>query len=147
MITGNISDCEKYYPLNKSFEEVFEYLKADIYRMNFTVNISEPEISDVDKKGNKKVFEAHREYIDLHYIIDGCEDFGYANINTLKPITDYNEKDDYILLQGNENRITLYKGDFAIVFPEDAHIPAMKCDNGIKVKRAVVKIPVRKGEI
>lgn len=145
MITGNISDCEKYYPVNKLFEEAFEYLKTiekDINKINLTVNLSEPQVSDFDNEGNKKVFEAHRRFIDLHYIIDGCEDFGFENIRNLESITEYNEEDDYILLKGNENRIKLCKGDFAIVFPEDAHIPAMKCDNRRTVKRAVVKIPV-----
>ena len=91
---------------------------------------------------NKKIFEAHRKYIDLHYIIDGVEQFGYANIDTLTPAGEYNEADDYILLCGEVNRITLSNGDFVIAFPEDAHIPALKYKNSEKVKRAVVKIPV-----
>ena len=78
----------------------------------------------------------------MHYIIDGTEQFGYAKIDTLTPVTEYDEKDDYILLLGEASRITLNKGDFVIAFPEDAHIPALKYKNSEKVKRAVVKIPV-----
>ena len=145
MIIGNIKDCEKYYSVNSVFESAFEYLKTVEYgknTTNLTVNFSEPITSDEDSTGKKKVFEAHRKYIDLHYIIDGTEQFGYANIDTLTPAGEYNEADDYILLCGEVNCMTLSKGDFVIAFPEDAHIPALKYKNSEKVKRAVVKIPV-----
>ena len=145
MITGNIKDCEKYYSVNSGFESAFESLKTVEYgknTTNLTVNFSEPTTSDEDNAGKKKIFEAHRKYIDLHYIIDGTEQFGYAKIDTLTPVTEYDEKDDYILLLGEASRITLNKGDFVIAFPEDAHIPALKYKNSEKVKRAVVKIPV-----
>ena len=145
MIIGNIKDCEKYYNVNSVFESAFEYLKTVEYGKNttkLTVNFSELITSDEDSTGKKKVFEAHRKYIDLHYIIDGTEQFGYADIETLAPITEYDEADDYILLDGDVSRITLNKGNFVIAFPEDAHIPALKYKNSEKVKRAVVKIPV-----
>ena len=110
---------------------------------DMTVNFSEVMPSDEDGEGNKKLFEAHRKYIDLHYIFEGTEQFGYANVQTLKPVTEYSEADDYILLEGEVNRITLREGDFVIAFPEDAHIPALKYQNSEKVKRAVVKIPMQ----
>ncbi|MCR4719916.1 MAG: YhcH/YjgK/YiaL family protein [Firmicutes bacterium] len=145
MVLGNINDCQKYFIISSDIKNAFEYLKTVEYgknTTNLTVNFSEPITADEDSMGKKKLFEAHRKYIDLHYIIDGTEKFGYANINTLKPVTEYNEKDDYILLSGEASRITLNKGDFVIAFPEDAHIPALKYKNSEKVKRAVVKIPV-----
>lgn len=143
MITGNIKDCERYCGISSRINEAFKLLKEIEYGKNpsdMTVNFSKIVTSDENGAGDKKPFEAHKKYIDLHYIIEGTEQFGYANINTLKPITEYNEADDYILLQGEANRITLNAGDFVIAFPEDAHIPAMKYKNGERVKRAVVKI-------
>ena len=109
---------------------------------DLTVNFAESETSDEDEKGDKKLFEAHRKYIDIHYIFEGTEQFGYADTETLAPVTGYDEKDDYILLRGEESRITLNRGDFVIAFPEDAHIPALKYKNSEKVKRAVVKIHI-----
>ena len=145
MITGNIKDCEKYCGISGALGRALDFLKTVEYgakTSDFTVNFAEIFTFDEDAKGNKKLFEAHRKYIDIHYIIAGTEQFGYANIATLTPVTEYNAVDDYILLDGEVNRITLNKGDFIIVFPEDAHIPAMKYKDGQKVKRAVVKIPV-----
>ena len=145
MITGNINNCERYYGLNVGIKNGLELLKTVKFgenKSNLTVNFSETETSDEDGAGNKKLFEAHRKYIDLHYILEGTEQFGYAKIDTLTPVTEYNEADDCILLRGEASRITLNKGDFVIAFPEDAHIPALKYKNSEKVKRAVVKIPV-----
>lgn len=147
MITGNINDFEKYCSINKHFKEALCVLKAlsngeDIDSV-LTVNMLEVQTSDSDKNGNAKMFEAHKRFIDLHYIIFGNEQFGYANIRELDAETDYNDKEDYILLKGEASRITLHKGDFAIVFPEDAHIPAMVYKKKETVKRAVIKIPVQ----
>ena len=145
MIIGNISDCVKYFSVNNVFKDAFETLKNIKYGENdtqLTVNFSELNTSDFDADGTPKPFEAHRKYIDLHYIFEGSEDFGYANIMYLGPVTKYNEKNDYLLLKGEISRITLYAGDFAIVFPEDAHISAMSNKDTKTVKRAVVKIPV-----
>ncbi|MCR4720047.1 MAG: YhcH/YjgK/YiaL family protein [Firmicutes bacterium] len=145
MITGNIKDCERYYGISSKIDDALKLLKTIEYGKNpsdLTVNFSEMITSDEDNAGNKKPFEAHRKYIDIHYIIEGTEQFGYANVSTLMSVTEYNEADDYILLRGEVNRITLSKGDFVVAFPEDAHIPALKYKNSEKVKRAVVKIPV-----
>ncbi len=145
MITGNINNCEKYYAMSDKITHVLKLLKTMEYEKNasnLTVIYSETVTSDEDESGNKKIFEAHRRYIDIHYIFEGTEQFGYANINTLDPVTEYDEADDYILLDGEASRITLNRGDFVIVFPEDAHIPALKYKKSNSVKRAVVKVLV-----
>ena len=87
------------------------------------------------------MFEAHKDYLDIHYCIEGSEGIGYANIDTLTPETEYDSENDYLLLSGKVNKTVLNKGDFCVVFPEDAHIPAMH-GNESEVKKAVVKILV-----
>lgn len=149
MITGNIGDCEKYYSVNKYFKEAFEILKNytsdcfENYKSDYvTINTSDTVTCDILKDGTPKPFEAHRNYLDIHYVIDGEEGFGYSNIKDLTPTTEYNSDGDYQLFKGVVNSIVLKKGDFCIVFPEDAHIPCMNTDKEHNVKRCVVKIPV-----
>ena len=127
MITGNISDCEKYYSLNKHFKEAFEILKNytsdcfENYKSDYvTVNTSDTVTCDILKDGTLK----------------------YSNIKDLTPTTEYNSDGDYRLYKGAVNSIVLKKGDFCVVFPEDAHIPCMNTDKEHNVKRCVVKIPV-----
>lgn len=147
MITGNINEAEKYYCVNKHFKEAFDVLKTftlkscENYKSsNISINVSEVVTCDLSKEGNPRVSEAHRKYLDIHYIIDGTEAIGYANIRDLKSVTEYKSEGDYQLFEGKVNKIRLNKGDFCITFPEDAHIPFMNAEKETNVKRCVVKI-------
>ncbi len=146
MIVGNIKNAERYYSINENFKAAFEFLKtldktsSGSYEFEgFRGGISEPKTSDFDENGNDTLFEAHKKYLDIHYVIEGSEGIGYAHIDTLSPTTEYNEEDDYILLSGRKDKVILNKGDFCIVFPEDAHAPAM-CGTESYLKKTVVKI-------
>ena len=147
MIVGNIKDAKRYFSVNNVFAEVFkllENLRADtptgsIEREDFRVNVMECEPSDLTVDGSAKPFEAHRAYIDIHYVIAGKEGIGYAEVERLEPITEYDESADYLLLLGEYNKIKLGRGDFCVVYPEDAHIPCMYAGSD-KLKKAVVKI-------
>ncbi len=149
MIVANIKDAERYYVLNKNFPEVFEFLKAlskdsteGVVSEDYRVNFSGKYIETADKNadGTEKSFEAHKKYIDIHYCISGSEGIGYADVSSLKPTTEYDEKNDYFLLSGDYQRVILREGDFCVVFPEDAHIPMMRgfCDG--KLLKAVAKV-------
>ena len=147
MITGSVDEAAKYYCVNPHFREAFEVLKSftpdacENYKSdNISINISEVVTSDLSKNGKARGSEAHRKYIDIHYIIDGAESIGYANIKDLKAKTDYCSNDDYQLFEGEVSKIRLNKGDFCITFPEDAHVPFMNAGKETKVKRCVVKI-------
>lgn len=147
MITGNIKDAEKYFGVNPNFESAFEFLKTlnkdsdtgDFEFENFHGGVSTPKTSDITASGDKRLLEAHRNYLDIHFCIEGTEGIGYANIESLKVQTEYDEKGDYLLLSGDMNKIILHKGDFCVVFPEDAHAPSM-CGDEEYLKKAVIKI-------
>ena len=74
-------------------------------------------------------------------MIEGSEAIGYADIDKLEIDTEYNSKDDYLLLKGEMHNVYLNEGDFCIVFPEDAHAPALRAYND-NVKKAIVKIRI-----
>lgn len=145
MIVANIKDAKRYFDINSNFEKAFEYLKTlnkdsekgstefDGFRCNVC------ELDTPEKDGN--LLEAHRDYLDIHYVIAGSEAVGYAHIDTLETDTEYNSGDDYLLLKGDMYKVYLKEGDFCIVFPEDAHAPAMHAFDG-KVKKAIVKIRI-----
>lgn len=147
MITGNIKDFEKYLCMHKSFPKAFEYMKKCIIDDN--AFIDEPDVKGKvtaketnDKYDNTDIMtlEAHRKYIDIHFITDGAERFGYAHIDRLKPTTEFDEEKDFQLLVGKADSLILKKGDFIITYPEDAHAPSLKCSESDTVKRTVIKI-------
>lgn len=146
MITGNIKDCEKYYSVHKDFKTAFEFLKSlspDDEEGSRTFGNLKGCVSDVVKNESDEpsdLFEAHRKFIDIHYVLKGEELFGYANVDALTPTTEYNEEKDYLFLKGDITPLHLHAGEFCIAFPEDAHIPAMECGKDKREKRAIVKI-------
>lgn len=148
MIVGNKKDFSRYKELNEAFGCAFAFLeslsedssKASIDENGVRGGISVIAKSDTFADGEPKCFEAHRKNIDIHYVLQGEERFGYAHVDTLYPKTEYNEEGDYLLLNGEAAYFTLRPGDFCIAFPEDAHIPCLTSGDTEKVKKVILKI-------
>jgi YhcH/YjgK/YiaL family protein len=83
--------------------------------------------------------EAHRKYIDVQYMIEGTEQVGYVPLARQVPVTDYDEKNDYILYKGQVSYIDFNEGMFAIFFPGDLHMPGVGKKES-QVRKAVVKV-------
>lgn len=96
------------------------------------------------KSIKQKLWEAHKKYIDIHFLLKGSEKIAYANIMQLKVKKKYNNKDDYLLLSGKiAETITLGKDLFVVFFPQDAHIPGLISNKKSKVKKIVIKVKVK----
>lgn len=87
-------------------------------------------------------YEAHKKYTDIHYVVSGKEVITSASAADLKPVTDYDPKDDAILFDGSEPglRVSVKSGEFVMVFPWDAHKPKAADGEPSKVKKIVIKI-------
>ncbi|MBE6651566.1 MAG: DUF386 domain-containing protein [Ruminococcaceae bacterium] len=152
MVFGNIENSERYYALHPDFKEIFEFLRGlseenlsdGISNENFTINVQKSFIatSDTKKDGTEKLSEAHRKYMDIHYCISGSEGFGFCDIALLDTVTEYNESADASMHSGKMNKLIMHKGDFCIVYPEDAHTPLLNGDSECGVLKAIVKVKV-----
>lgn len=148
MIIDSISNFDKYTSLHRDFEKVFSFLKElkEDAKEGTTIleedNVWANVIEVQEMPQNVRVFEAHKTFLDIHYILSGEEKFGYANIDRLQTKQPYNAVDDYELLEGEINAISLKEGDFMITFPEDAHIPDFEKTNDDKLVRVVVKVRI-----
>ncbi|MBI2194221.1 MAG: YhcH/YjgK/YiaL family protein [Planctomycetes bacterium] len=85
-------------------------------------------------------WEAHRRYIDIQYVFAGLERMGYANLDDLKVTHPYEEKDDYLLLEGDGSFFLVRPGQFAVFGPQDAHMPGLAPDAPGTVRKVVVKV-------
>ncbi len=88
--------------------------------------------------------ETHREYIDLQYLIEGREKMNVASPAQLRVREAYDPRTDKQLYAPSPEMSTLHMkaGDFALLFPQDAHHPAIADGEATKNKKAVVKIHV-----
>jgi YhcH/YjgK/YiaL family protein len=100
-------------------------------------------VSEYESKPESEGFlEYHRKFIDIQILIQGREKIGVADKGRCRDLG-YEEEKDMGKLEGTADFITLDTGNFAIFFPQDAHMPQIFCsDQREKVKKVVFKIPV-----
>ena len=92
------------------------------------------------KSAEGRLFEAHRKYIDIQYVLSGKEKIEYCDLAMLTEKVAYSEERDYIGLEGRGSVLTLNEGDFAVFTPTDGHLP---CIGEGTVKKIVIKVPVK----
>lgn len=87
--------------------------------------------------------EYHELYIDVQMVLAGRERIGYGN-RAQSVVTDvYNQERDVAFVSGALDFVTLYPGNFALLFPDDVHLPGVAVGvEPCSVKKAVFKLPV-----
>ncbi len=100
-------------------------------------------VSEYESKPLSEGFlEYHRKFIDIQLLIQGREKIGVVDKDRCRDLG-YEEEKDMGKLEGIADFITLDTGNFAIFFPQDAHMPQLSCsDQREKVRKVVFKIPV-----
>ena len=88
------------------------------------------------------VWEAHRRYIDVQYVVSGTERLDYAPLDRLTVTQPYDEAKDVLLLAGEGDRVTAAAGTFVVFFPHDAHMPGLALGGPAPVRKVVVKVAV-----
>lgn len=91
------------------------------------------------------IFEAHKNFLDLHYIVEGVEGIATADVTTLEEKTPYEESKDIGFYQGDADGIYYLKpGQFMVCWPSDAHKVAVMQDSPALIRKIVVKIRIDK---
>ena len=146
LIADKIKNSDTYAACNRFFPEIFEKIKKltpDDAGKRFVIEegVAWVSVSSSENAppGDRK-FEAHKKFLDIHFVLEGEETFAYANVDGLTPDTAYNEAEDCLLLNGDGTKLTLRTGDFCIVFPQDAHIPILEKSSEEALIRGVAKI-------
>lgn len=149
MILDNLKNCSKYEGLNSNFAKAFDFLKREDlnslavgkYELdgeNIFALVQEYETKTLDTA----IYEAHKKYIDIQYLVEGIENMGYQPIDNLVVSIPYDKEKDFMVLSG-ETRLTMYeKGEYFILFPEDGHMPGVFHEEIKKVKKVVIKVAI-----
>jgi YhcH/YjgK/YiaL family protein len=93
------------------------------------------------KPAEQGVWEAHRRYIDVQYLVRGWERILFAPIEQMQA-GDYVPEKDFLPLTGSGSSLNLPAGFFVVFYPEDAHMPGLAVDLPGPVKKVVAKITV-----
>lgn len=149
MIYDNIKNSERYVDINPNFKKAFEFLKRvdlkdlaagryeidsdDIFALVQTYETVYLESKD---------YEVHKKYIDVQYMVNGEENMGFSQIDSLNVKNSYNDESDAMIMEGDKVLYKLREGEFFIFFPEEPHMPGIIKDEKREVKKIVIKIKV-----
>ena len=91
------------------------------------------------KEFDKTQWESHRKYIDVQYVAKGKEKIGVAPVATATVTEPYNEAKDVAHYKTDGKFYVAEPGTFFIFFPQEAHRPSIKVEDGNE-KKVVVKV-------
>lgn len=86
--------------------------------------------------------EAHRDYLDIQYIVKGWEVMGWAPLETLTLSGEFNTAKDKGMYAGVNDTMLIREGYCYVVYPEDAHAPGKHLDAPGEFVKLVVKLKV-----
>lgn len=148
MILSNLQNSGRIESLHPLFAKLFEYVKShdllhtplgriEIEGDSLFINNVEPQCVTAEQQ----VLEVHRDYIDVHFLLEGEETIGWKAIedvtNETKP---YDAEGDCALYtEPASTYVTLRPGQFLIVWPEDPHAPVIGTG---KIRKAIAKVKI-----
>lgn len=94
------------------------------------------------KDAETSQLEAHREFLDIQYILKGKEMVGWAPVDTLTPVGEFNPAKDKGMYEGKNYPMEIAEGYCYVVYPEDAHAPSVHIGEGGEVNKIVIKLKV-----
>jgi len=90
------------------------------------------------------LFEAHKKYADIQYVVWGEEKIGILPLIKTTVEIPYNDEKDIVFLDSEDKNYRLATPDrFFIFFPEDAHQPCVKINENTKIRKVVVKVRIK----
>lgn len=95
------------------------------------------------KPAEEVLYEAHREYLDIQYMISGSERMGWTPIDQLTITQEYDTDGDCVLGKpAAENAQTpFHAGQVMILHPSDAHAPGINLNGASQeVRKLVLKV-------
>ena len=86
--------------------------------------------------------EAHREFLDIQYVVKGEECVGWAHVDSLTLDGEFNTDSDIGFYTGHTDLLRIGAGNCYVVFPEDIHMPGMAVAEPTACVKMVVKLKV-----
>lgn len=150
MIYDKIDNLEIYAGISEDIRLGLEWLRdvnpdieKGVYELSSRVKAIVSEYTT--KKVNENGYEAHREYIDIQYLLKECEKVCCLPLEFLKETKAYKAEIDAAFYEEANvapQEMVIGNGYFAIFYPQDGHMPCLFNKELIKVKKVVVKIKI-----
>ena len=153
MLYDTLENFPQYISLSPHFGSVIEFVnntdllllptgRHDIGSLGVYASVNEYQT----KLQSDCLIESHLKYIDVQIVASGMEAVGVCAKSNCRAGL-YDESKDFMQLYGSVDFITLTPGLFAVFFPQDGHMPGVRCGAETEhVKKIVIKVPFTKGD-
>jgi YhcH/YjgK/YiaL family protein len=149
MIVDSLKNASMYYGLGERIARAFQYLQhTDLDAIapgRYEVNGAQvfALVQQYDSKPREKgMWESHRQYFDIQYVHEGVELMGYADLSHQAKVGAYDASRDFVPSEGPGEFFQLRAGSFALLAPQDAHMPQIAHGLPAPVKKIVMKVAV-----
>ena len=150
MIMDNLDQWRRYTAKGTRLAKAFAFLeKFDLGMASGRHEIDGDDVFALVQKHPTKltpetsVMEAHQIYIDVHYMAAGRETIYWAPLAACTEMTQaYTAEHEAALFRfvPSSTPLRLGVGQFAVLFPRDAHAPCCIWDQACDVTKVVVKV-------
>ena len=149
MIYDTLAHIDAYRGLGVNMDRAIEYLKRtdlsdlpagryDVDGANVYLMIQEPDF----RAPEDAQFEAHRRYADIQLALADGEAISCMPVERIERWQPFDGAKDIGFSDVEEKGVPLplLTGTFMILFPQDAHMPNLKCGTAARGRKAVVKV-------
>lgn len=145
MILCPWNELKRYAPILPGLEEAMEKVasltsyEAGVYPLSGGNRVVVMSGTTLPAEGSA---EAHRLYLDIQYIVKGQEVVGWAPLDKLSPVGEFDDEKDVGFYQGAYEYIRIPQGHCYVAFPEDGHLPSRHLEAANEYTKIVVKLKV-----
>ena len=147
MIFGEFDDLKLYKNLSENMAKGIEFVlsfKPEMADGRYEIdgkNVYAMVTTGETKLPSEPIYEAHRKYIDLQYVVSGEEEIGYIAVADCEIEKPYDEEGDYLMVRGAGSEVKVSAGHFYIAYPCDGHAPMLSRNPGV-IRKVIVKIAI-----
>jgi YhcH/YjgK/YiaL family protein len=147
VILDTLNNAKLYNGVNPLFEAAFTFIARAVkenlpegrYELQGSDLYAMVQVYPIDSD-NPNV-EFHNKYIDVQYIVEGCEHMGWADRADGPADAKYSAEYDIGLFPMETTAdFDVKAGSYAVFFPGDLHKPKMLAGSSETVKKIVVKV-------
>lgn len=151
MIYGEIKDLNQYKGISENLDKAIQYILSGEYKKGIpgknVIDGDKLYFNYPDHPKTKEIeegfFESHKQYIDIHVVIEGEENLGFVPRPEATLTKEYDAEGDYELLDGEiKNMFHLTPERFVMFFPDEPHMALLKVGEVKEITKVIFKVLV-----
>ena len=149
MIIDNINNLNNYKFLHSNIIRALEIIRdTDFSKLEDSTYEVEGRdlfyfLQSYETRSANDMPEAHREYIDVQYVISGNEQMGIAQLEAMNEEVEAKPQNDIWFYRGPMDFVTVTAGMFTVFFPNDVHAPCVSpAEGATSVRKCVFKVRI-----